>query len=217
MEAATRRGAGLAERGTPPPKALSRLNGATYEDLRAMKLSFAQVGAVLTYRERSGGFRSVDELDRIPGFSAASLAELKEALSDERPAPDAVMSSSTGSDDASTIDPGGEMVSPGVSIGDAEEPFRWSERPREESARRRRRGRKYLVAFGGRWQARFDTLEEAVDYAEVQAPRQAPDIVYVIKSNLLQKRLVTAYPQSSAEGARSLWRSSRRVSGGGGG
>lgn len=53
------------------------LNEVTYEELRSLGLSVTQAGRVLAHRERSGGFASTDELDRIPGFSAALLAELK--------------------------------------------------------------------------------------------------------------------------------------------
>ena len=36
-----------------------------------------QTGRILAYRERSGGFESLDELDRIPGFPRAFLDDLK--------------------------------------------------------------------------------------------------------------------------------------------
>jgi DNA uptake protein ComE-like DNA-binding protein len=60
--------------------ALTELNGATYERLRSLGLSVTQARRVLAHRERSGGFRSVDDLDRIPGFPRAVLEELKQAL-----------------------------------------------------------------------------------------------------------------------------------------
>jgi Helix-hairpin-helix motif len=62
--------------------ALTELNEATYERLRSLGLSVTQVRRVLAHRERSGGFRSVDDLDEIPGFPRALLEELKQALTD---------------------------------------------------------------------------------------------------------------------------------------
>jgi hypothetical protein len=168
----------------PTRPGVDRLNAATYEELRALKLSHDQTGRVLMHRESAGGFRSLDELDRISGCSADALVELKQRLA--RP-----------------------------EAGDAM--FRWVARPQDASAHRARMGIKYVVAFAGRWQARFSTLDEAVEYAETQAPRQYPGIVYVVKSSLFAKRLVTAYPQSRLEEAQGRWRRSRYTPGGGGG
>jgi DNA uptake protein ComE-like DNA-binding protein len=56
------------------------LNEATYEDLRRLRLSVTQAGRVLAYRDRFGGFKSLDQLDGIPGFSKAFLTELKPHL-----------------------------------------------------------------------------------------------------------------------------------------
>jgi DNA uptake protein ComE-like DNA-binding protein len=56
------------------------LNQATYEDLRRLRLSVTQSGRVLAYRERLGGFKSLDELDSIPGFPRSFLTELKRRL-----------------------------------------------------------------------------------------------------------------------------------------
>ncbi len=39
-----------------------------------------QTGRVLAHRERSGGFKSADELDEIPGFPADFLAQIKSRL-----------------------------------------------------------------------------------------------------------------------------------------
>ena len=36
---------------------------------------------MLSYRERTGGFKSLDELDSIPGFPKAFLDELKTKIS----------------------------------------------------------------------------------------------------------------------------------------
>lgn len=64
----------------PLTSALSELNEATYERLRSLGLSVTQARRVLAHRERSGGFRSVDELDGIPGFPRVVLEELKQGL-----------------------------------------------------------------------------------------------------------------------------------------
>ena len=57
-----------------------RINDASYEQLRQLGLSVTQTGRVLAYRERVGGFSSLDDLDQIPGFPGGFLAELKTKL-----------------------------------------------------------------------------------------------------------------------------------------
>ena len=56
------------------------MNEATYEQLRERNLSVTQTGRVLAYRDRVGGFSSLDELDSIPGFPHSLLEELKRGL-----------------------------------------------------------------------------------------------------------------------------------------
>ena len=56
------------------------LNSASYEDLRELGLSVTQTGRVLAYRERVGGFNSLDDLDAIPGFPHEFLAGFKTQL-----------------------------------------------------------------------------------------------------------------------------------------
>ena len=56
------------------------LNTANYEQLRSLKLSVTQTGRILSYRERSGGFSSIDELENIPGFPRAFLDDLRGRL-----------------------------------------------------------------------------------------------------------------------------------------
>jgi DNA uptake protein ComE-like DNA-binding protein len=53
------------------------INTATYEDLRTLGLSVTQTGRVLAYRERIGGFGTLDDLDKIPGFPTTFLDVLK--------------------------------------------------------------------------------------------------------------------------------------------
>ena len=65
---------------SPAAKPPLDLNQATYEQLRERSLSVTQTGRVLAYRDRVGGFSSLDELDSIPGFPHSFLAELKRNL-----------------------------------------------------------------------------------------------------------------------------------------
>jgi DNA uptake protein ComE-like DNA-binding protein len=53
------------------------INEATYAELRRLGLSVAQTGRLLAYRERIGGFKSVDDLERITGLPRGILDELK--------------------------------------------------------------------------------------------------------------------------------------------
>jgi len=55
------------------------LNTATFEDLRGARLSVTQATRVLAYRERLGGYGSVDDLDRVPGFPAEFLTTFKQS------------------------------------------------------------------------------------------------------------------------------------------
>jgi DNA uptake protein ComE-like DNA-binding protein len=57
------------------------VNEATYEQLRSLKLSTTQSRRLLAYRQRIQGFRSLNELDAIPGFSSGVLEQLKQRLS----------------------------------------------------------------------------------------------------------------------------------------
>jgi DNA uptake protein ComE-like DNA-binding protein len=65
---------------SPAAKPPLNLNEATYEQLRERSLSVTQTGRVLAYRDRVGGFTSLDELDSIPGFPHSFLEELKRNL-----------------------------------------------------------------------------------------------------------------------------------------
>ena len=44
----------------------TKLNGATFEELRELGFSVTQATRVITYRERQDGFESIDDLDRGP-------------------------------------------------------------------------------------------------------------------------------------------------------
>jgi competence protein ComEA len=67
-----------APRTVPPAAAVINVNQASYEDLRNLNLSVTQTGRLLAHRERLGGFRSLDDLDEIPGFPRSFLDDLKE-------------------------------------------------------------------------------------------------------------------------------------------
>ena len=60
----------------PTEKKLS-LNSASFEELRAVGLSVTQTQRVIEYREKNDGFKSLDELDSVPGFERSLLVELK--------------------------------------------------------------------------------------------------------------------------------------------
>jgi DNA uptake protein ComE-like DNA-binding protein len=57
------------------------LNSATFEQLRELGMSVTQTGRVLAYRERNQGFKSLDELDAIPGFPDGFLDGVRDRLS----------------------------------------------------------------------------------------------------------------------------------------
>jgi competence protein ComEA len=56
------------------------LNSATFEDLRELGFSVTQATRVITYRERQGGFASVDELAEVPGMPDELLSEVSPRL-----------------------------------------------------------------------------------------------------------------------------------------
>jgi competence protein ComEA len=62
---------------SPAPAGPVNLSTATFDDLRDLGLSVTQAKRVLDFRERLGGFDSVDDLDYVPGFPKSLLAELK--------------------------------------------------------------------------------------------------------------------------------------------
>jgi capsular exopolysaccharide synthesis family protein len=56
------------------------LNQVTFEELRALDLSITQARRLLTYRDRWGGFSSVDQIDELPGFPEPVREELKQRV-----------------------------------------------------------------------------------------------------------------------------------------
>ena len=56
------------------------LNSATFEDLRNADLSVTQATRILAYRERFGGYRSVDDLEKVPGFPDDLIESLRDRV-----------------------------------------------------------------------------------------------------------------------------------------
>lgn len=67
-------------RSTPDDQGRISINDATFEDLRRLNFSVTQTGRVLAHRERHGGFKSLDDLEQVPGFPMAFLEEVKSKL-----------------------------------------------------------------------------------------------------------------------------------------
>ncbi|MGK2955241.1 MAG: ComEA family DNA-binding protein, partial [Solirubrobacterales bacterium] len=53
------------------------LNSATFEELREADLSVTQATRILAYRERFGGYHSVEDLEKVPGFPAELIESLR--------------------------------------------------------------------------------------------------------------------------------------------
>jgi DNA uptake protein ComE-like DNA-binding protein len=56
------------------------LNEATFEDLRELGLSVTQSARLIAYRDVREGYKSLDELDEIPGLSEETRTELRAQL-----------------------------------------------------------------------------------------------------------------------------------------
>lgn len=65
-------------RATAPPV---DLNSASYEQLRELDLTITQAKRLIAYRERGGGFDSIDDIDDVPGFPDEVRDELKSRAS----------------------------------------------------------------------------------------------------------------------------------------
>jgi DNA uptake protein ComE-like DNA-binding protein len=80
VTAAAARGGGARSRSKRRSRAKLGINDVTFEELRELGLSVTQSARLIANREMRGGFGSLDELDRISGFSSETLADLKRAL-----------------------------------------------------------------------------------------------------------------------------------------
>ena len=56
------------------------LNEATFEQLRGLGFSAAQANRVIAYRDRLGGYRSVDDLETVPGIQRDFVRKLEGRL-----------------------------------------------------------------------------------------------------------------------------------------
>jgi competence ComEA-like helix-hairpin-helix protein len=86
-----RRSADFEEAAVPPPPAPStpaprstgslsgglNLNSATFEELRDAELSVTQATRILAYRERFGGYSSIEDLEKVPGFPTDTVESLR--------------------------------------------------------------------------------------------------------------------------------------------
>ena len=63
-----------------PPGTVVDLNSGTKEEFRSLGMSLTQTRRVIEFRERNGGYSSVDDLDQVVGFSREFLAEMKARL-----------------------------------------------------------------------------------------------------------------------------------------
>ncbi|MBT9566910.1 MAG: helix-hairpin-helix domain-containing protein [Thiobacillus sp.] len=67
---------------TFPAFAAVNLNTATQSELESVKgLGPAKAKAIIAYRDAKGGFKSLDELDNVKGFSKSSIEKLKGEIS----------------------------------------------------------------------------------------------------------------------------------------
>jgi competence protein ComEA len=65
-----------------PVFAAVNINTATQSELEAVTgVGPAKAKAIIAYREANGGFKSLDELDKVKGFGKASVEKLRGELS----------------------------------------------------------------------------------------------------------------------------------------
>jgi DNA uptake protein ComE-like DNA-binding protein len=79
---ATRRrtAAETAKRSTKRANGKLDVNAASFEELRNLGLSVTQSARLIAYRDVRGGYKSLDELDDIPGLSEATKKDLRAEL-----------------------------------------------------------------------------------------------------------------------------------------
>ncbi len=72
---------GGSQSATPASSDSVNLNSATFEELREAGLSVTQATRILAYRERFGGYDSVEDLEKVPGFPSDLITSLRGRIS----------------------------------------------------------------------------------------------------------------------------------------
>ena len=73
----------------------------------------------------------------------------------------------------------------------------------------------YRVGFDGKWQGRFDDMEDATQWGREVG--ETGRMVYVVRHGLFRAELVAIFPEDRSEAGEYLWRRRNIGSGGGGG
>ncbi|HEX6116724.1 MAG TPA: helix-hairpin-helix domain-containing protein [Solirubrobacterales bacterium] len=63
-----------------PPGTVVDLNSGSSEEFRSLGMSVTQTRRIIEFREQNDGYASVDDLERVPGFSQEFLAQMKRRL-----------------------------------------------------------------------------------------------------------------------------------------
>jgi len=66
--------------GLEKPSGPVDLNQATFEQLRGLGFTAAQANRVIAYRDRLGGYESLDDLETVPGVQRELVTKLKDSL-----------------------------------------------------------------------------------------------------------------------------------------
>ena len=76
----------------PAAYAVVDINVASQSELEGLNgIGPAKAQAIIDYRKKNGGFKSVDELDQVPGIGQATLANIKKEVSIGSKKPEAIV------------------------------------------------------------------------------------------------------------------------------